>query len=113
MDTDTEEAAIFQRLSHFPDPRNHTIPGELTPPEAGHPLLITPSLTSFDALIGFNAPLSRALGIYLQLMEVGTFIDILAVEPSDIERIGHRVHAQLTNSAYGTVFLWWLYCTAA
>ncbi|KAI0659598.1 hypothetical protein C8Q70DRAFT_120564 [Cubamyces menziesii] len=84
LDTDTEEAAIFQRLSQLPDPRNHTIPGELTPPEAGHPLLITPSLTSFDALIGFNAPLSRALGIYLQLMEGIEFMHSLQIAHMDI-----------------------------
>ena len=105
LDTDTEEAAIFQRLSQLPDPRNHIIPGELTHPEAGHPLLIMPSLSDFHALIGFDAPLSQALGMYLQLMEVCTSTDILTDVSGDIEIIGHRVHAQLTDSAYGTVLL--------
>ncbi|KAI0659596.1 hypothetical protein C8Q70DRAFT_1113910 [Cubamyces menziesii] len=84
LDTDTEEAAIFQRLSQLPDPRNHTIPGELTPPEAGHPLLIMPSLSDFHALIGFDAPLSQALGMYLQLMEGIEFMHSLQIAHMDI-----------------------------
>ena len=103
--TDTEEAAVFQRLSQLPDPRNHTIPGELTPPEAGHPLLITPSLSDFDTLIGSDAPLTRTLDMFLQLMEVGTPTSIYTDKSSDITATGHRIHAQLTNSAYGTVLL--------
>ncbi|KAJ8474866.1 hypothetical protein ONZ51_g6945 [Trametes cubensis] len=51
LDTDTEEAAIFQQLSRQVDTRNHTIPGELTPPETGHPLLITPAMSDFSALL--------------------------------------------------------------
>ncbi|KAH9894048.1 hypothetical protein C8Q73DRAFT_790627 [Cubamyces lactineus] len=84
LDTDTEEAAIFQRLSQHPDPRNHTIPGELTPPEVGHPLLIMPSLSDFHTLIGFDAPLSRALSMFLQLMEGIEFMHSLQIAHMDI-----------------------------
>ena len=75
VDTDTEEAAVFQRLSRCRDPRNHTIPGKVTPPGAGHPLLITPSLSHFEtlALAGSDSRLHRTLSMFLQLLEVRMF----------------------------------------
>ncbi|KAI0331343.1 hypothetical protein GY45DRAFT_1322358 [Cubamyces sp. BRFM 1775] len=84
LGTDSEEAAVFQRLSRLRDPRNHTIPGELTPPEAGHPLLITPSLSHFESLVGFDAPLSRALDMFLQLVEGVEFMHSSQIVHMDI-----------------------------
>ncbi|KAI0324506.1 hypothetical protein GY45DRAFT_1262695 [Cubamyces sp. BRFM 1775] len=84
LDTDTEEATMFQRLSRLVDPRNHTAPGELTSPEIGHPLLITPAMGSFEALLGLKTTLSHTLSIFLQLMEGIEFMHSLQIAHMDI-----------------------------
>ena len=89
IDTDTEEAPIFQRLSRLRDPRNHTIPGELTSPEAGHPLLITPAMSDLYALVGLDTSLSHTLSAFLQLMEVCPATVILIDELGDVTFPGH------------------------
>ncbi|KAJ8469921.1 hypothetical protein ONZ51_g8669 [Trametes cubensis] len=87
VDTDTEEAAVFQRLSRYRDPRNHTIPGELTPPDAGHPLLITPSLCDYfclEVLGESGSKLYCAFSMFLQLMEGIEFMHDLQIVHMDI-----------------------------
>ncbi|OSD00597.1 hypothetical protein PYCCODRAFT_1393200 [Trametes coccinea BRFM310] len=70
VDTSTEEAAVYQRLrlQCMASP-NHTIPGEITPPEAGHPLLITPELGDFGLSIMRASSLYDSLARFLQLIE--------------------------------------------
>ncbi|KAI0331341.1 hypothetical protein GY45DRAFT_630703 [Cubamyces sp. BRFM 1775] len=84
LDTDTEEARIFQQLSRRVDPRNHTIPGELTSPEVGHPLLITPALASLGSMVGLTKTLPRTLSIFLQLMEGIEFMHSLQIAHMDV-----------------------------
>ncbi|KAI0331352.1 hypothetical protein GY45DRAFT_1322376 [Cubamyces sp. BRFM 1775] len=84
LDTDTEEATIFQQLSRLVDPRNPTIPGELTSPEVGHPLLITPGMASLTAIISLKKTLPRTLSIFLQLMEGIEFMHSLRIAHMDI-----------------------------
>ncbi|KAI0324502.1 hypothetical protein GY45DRAFT_1262714 [Cubamyces sp. BRFM 1775] len=84
LDTDTEEATIFQQLSCRIDPRNHTIPGELTSPEVGHPLLITPAMVDLVSLIEIKKTLPRTLSTFLQLMEGIEFMHSLRIAHMDI-----------------------------
>ncbi|KAI0331350.1 hypothetical protein GY45DRAFT_1433939 [Cubamyces sp. BRFM 1775] len=84
LDTDTEEATIFQQLSRLVDHRNHIIPGELTSPELGHPLLITPSLATLTAFIRMKKTLPRTLSTFLQLMEGIEFMHSLQIAHMDI-----------------------------
>ncbi|KAI0331344.1 hypothetical protein GY45DRAFT_1301071 [Cubamyces sp. BRFM 1775] len=84
LDTDTEEATIYQQLSRRIDPRNHTTPGELTPSEAGHPLLITPAMADLAAVIRLKKTLPRTLSIFLQLMEGIEFMHSLRIAHMDI-----------------------------
>ncbi|KAL7284440.1 hypothetical protein ACG7TL_001731 [Trametes sanguinea] len=69
VDTDTEEAAVYQRLSQCLASPNHTIPGEITSPGAGHPLLITPSLSEFGFLIMRCPSLYYTLAMFRQMIE--------------------------------------------
>ncbi|KAJ3009921.1 hypothetical protein NUW54_g2632 [Trametes sanguinea] len=50
-------------------PRNPAIPGELTPPEVDHPLLIMPALQQNGMMPILNANLYDTLGFCLQFME--------------------------------------------
>ncbi|KAI0330864.1 hypothetical protein GY45DRAFT_1250063 [Cubamyces sp. BRFM 1775] len=84
LDTDTEEAAIFQRLSRLRDSQNHTIPGELTSLDVGHPLLITPAMSPYDALVGADTTLSHVLSAFLQLMEGIEYMHSLQIAHMDI-----------------------------
>ncbi|KAI0331333.1 hypothetical protein GY45DRAFT_1248911 [Cubamyces sp. BRFM 1775] len=79
LDTDTEEATIYQQLSRLVDPRNHTTPGELTSPEVGHPLLITPAMSDLEGLLGQKKTLSHTLSTFLQLMEGIEFMHSLRI----------------------------------
>ncbi|KAI9056333.1 hypothetical protein FKP32DRAFT_1586135 [Trametes sanguinea] len=70
LDTDTEERDIYLRLLRdLRCPRNPAIPGELTPPEIDHPLLIMPALQRNGMMPISNANLYDTLGFCLQFME--------------------------------------------
>ncbi|KAL7284589.1 hypothetical protein ACG7TL_001883 [Trametes sanguinea] len=70
LDTDTEERDIYTRLLRdLRCPRNPAIPGELTPPEVDHPLLIMPALQRSGMLSILDASFYEMLGYCLQFME--------------------------------------------
>ncbi|KAJ3017868.1 hypothetical protein NUW54_g484 [Trametes sanguinea] len=69
VDTSTQEAEVYKRLSQCLATPNHTVPGEPTPPEAGHPLLITPDLSDFEMYITMVSSLSETLAFFYQMLE--------------------------------------------
>ncbi|KAI8998875.1 kinase-like domain-containing protein [Trametes punicea] len=66
---DSEEREIYQRLLENLASPNHTIPAELTSPDAGHPLLIMPALWDYVFICHSNSSLYDTLGSFLQLIE--------------------------------------------
>ena len=68
------------QLSRLVDPRNHTTPGELTSPEVGHPLLITPAMSDLEGLLGQKKTLSHTLSTFLQLIEVRVVAAVLTAK---------------------------------
>ncbi|KAI0325202.1 hypothetical protein GY45DRAFT_1261323 [Cubamyces sp. BRFM 1775] len=69
LSNETEERSIYEMLlADIRNPRNHTIPGELT--ETGYPLLIMPRLWDYSNLHrGREWTLHETLGYFLQVVE--------------------------------------------
>ncbi|KAI9069811.1 hypothetical protein FKP32DRAFT_1586611 [Trametes sanguinea] len=84
LDTSTEEQEIYERLWRAPSPHNHTIPGEITPAEAGHPLLITPLLSSCLCTIALEPQPSDTLGLFVQLLEGIEYMHTLRIAHLDL-----------------------------
>ncbi|KAI0771696.1 hypothetical protein BD413DRAFT_550607 [Trametes elegans] len=68
MEADTEEAAIYRRLAQDPKPANHTVPFEIIDNEEPS-LLVMPFLVSLGLAVTFASPLSRLLGVFIQVVE--------------------------------------------
>ncbi|KAL7284500.1 hypothetical protein ACG7TL_001791 [Trametes sanguinea] len=84
VNTDTEEAAVYQRLSQRLASPNHTIPGELTPNETGHPLLIMPAMSHFGFLILTGSSLYDTLAMFLQVIEGLEYMHSLHIAHMDV-----------------------------
>ncbi|KAI9069816.1 hypothetical protein FKP32DRAFT_1586615 [Trametes sanguinea] len=84
VDTSTQEAEVYKRLSQCLATPNHTIPGELTPPEAGHPLLITPALSGFIIYIATASSLSETLAFFYQMMEGIEYMHSMNIAHMDV-----------------------------
>ncbi|KAJ3017870.1 hypothetical protein NUW54_g486 [Trametes sanguinea] len=84
LDTSTEEREIYERLWQAPSPHNHTIPGEITPPDAGHPILITPYLTDCSLTCVLKPNPSDTLGLFVQLLEGIEYMHTLRIAHMDL-----------------------------
>ncbi|KAI9069806.1 hypothetical protein FKP32DRAFT_1640417 [Trametes sanguinea] len=84
LDTGTEELEIYQRLWQTPSPHNHTVPGEITPAEAGHPLLIMPYLSHCSFMRVLKPTPSDTLGLFVQLLEGIEFMHSLRIAHLDL-----------------------------
>ncbi|KAI9069807.1 hypothetical protein FKP32DRAFT_1586604 [Trametes sanguinea] len=84
LDTSTEEREIYERLWQAPSTHNHTIPGEITPAEAGHPLLLMPRLADLVCTIALKPQPSDTLGLFLQLLEGIEYMHTLRIAHLDL-----------------------------